>query len=386
METTTRAAEIASWVREHRADFVRLVSDMVRIESPSTDPDSQGPVFEILGTALDEIGCEIERTPGVRTGGRLKAWRRGTDPHEGAQLLIGHVDTVWPKGTLETMPLLVEDGLLRGPGCFDMKAGVAQIVFALRALRELGLEPEVEPLVFLNSDEEIGSPESESAIRDVAGRANRALVLEPALGREGLIKTSRRGTGRFDVTVIGKGAHTGLAPEEGASAILELANVIQQLHGLTDRERGIEVNVGQVTGGVRPNVVAPGATAVVDVRVRTAEDARWVEKRIAELEATTPGTRLVVEGEVARLPMERTPRNTRLWEATLGAAAELGLEIEGGMSGGASDGNFTSEYTATIDGLGPVGDGAHAAHEFIHIERTLERTALLTLVLLLPPT
>jgi len=386
MDTTTRGAEVGAWIRAHEAEFVRLVSDMVLAESPSTDPAAQAAVFDLVAAELEAVVFETERIPGVRTGGQLKAWRRDTDPGEGAQLLIGHVDTVWPTGTLETMPLRMEDGLLRGPGCFDMKAGVAQIAFALRALHELGLSPTVEPVVFLNSDEEIGSPESESAIRELASGAARALVLEPALTPSGLIKTSRRGTGHFDITVIGKSAHTGLAPEEGASAILELASVIQGLHALTDRERGIEVNVGQVKGGVRPNVVAAEASAVVDVRVRTVDDARRVEEKIRRIAATTPGTRVEVEGSVSRLPMEQTPRNRRLWDATLGVAEELGLELEDGMSGGASDGNYTSEYTATLDGLGAVGDGAHAVHEYIDVERTLERAALLALILLLPET
>ncbi len=360
-----------------------LVSDLVRAESPSTDLASQTPVFDRVSADLDAIGFRCERTAGVNTGGHLVAERPGaTGP---TQLLVGHVDTVWPVGTLETMPLEVEDGRLRGPGCFDMKAGVAQMVLALRALDALGLEPQVPPRVFLNSDEEIGSPESEPVVRELAAGANRALVLEPALGLDGRIKTSRRGTGRFEVNVIGKRAHTGLAPEEGASAILELAHVIRELHALTDRPRGVEVNVGQVRGGVRPNVVAPEARAVVDVRVRTAEDARRIEERIAALEAEVPGTRLIVEGAVDRLPMERTPRNARLWEATREVGRTLGLELEEGMSGGASDGNLTSEYTATIDGLGAVGDGAHATHEYIDVGRTVERTALLALLLLLPP-
>ncbi len=386
MDTTTRGAEVAAWIRAHEAEFVRLVSDMVLAESPSTDPAAQAAVFDIVTAELEAVSFETERIPGVRTGGQLRAWRRGADPGEGAQLLIGHVDTVWPTGTLETMPLRVEDGRLRGPGCFDMKAGVAQIALALRALHELGLSPTVEPVVFLNSDEEIGSPESESAIRKLASGAARALVLEPALTPSGLIKTSRRGTGHFEITVIGKSAHTGLAPEEGASAILELASVIQALHALTDRERGIEVNVGQVKGGVRPNVVAAEASAVVDVRVRTVDDARSVEEKIRQIAATTPGTRVEVEGSVSRLPMERTPRNRRLWNATLGVAEELGLELEDGMSGGASDGNYTSEYTATLDGLGAVGDGAHAVHEYIDVKRTLDRAALLAMILLLPTT
>ena len=266
-----RSAAIRTWIAAHEDDFVRLVSDLVRAESPSTDPASQGPVFDLVEAALAPAGFECARTAGTETGGWLTARPAKGEGAAPYQLLVGHVDTVWPIGTLASMPLVVEGGRLRGPGCFDMKAGVAQMVLALRALHALELRPEVVPVVFLNSDEEIGSPESDAAIRDAASGADRALVLEPALAPGGRIKTTRRGTGHFRVRIIGKGAHTGLAPEEGASAIAELAEVIRTLHGLTDRERGVEVNVGQVRGGVRPNVVAPEAHAVVDVRVRTAE-------------------------------------------------------------------------------------------------------------------
>lgn len=372
---------------ERRADGMReLLEALVLAESPSTDPASQEPVFDLLVERLDPLGFEVRRHMGERTGGQIEARPSGGDPGRPVQLVLGHVDTVWPHGTLETMPLVVEDGILRGPGSFDMKGGLAQLVLALQALRVVGEEPELAPVVFVNSDEEIGSPESEGRIRTLAQEARRAIVLEPALGLDGRIKTSRRGTGRFEIRVVGKGAHAGLAPEEGASAIQELSHVIQRLHELTDRERGVEVTVGQVRGGVRPNVVAPEASAVVDVRVRAAEDGAWIEERIHGLTARTPGTRLEIEGAVGRAPLEPTPRNQALWRAVKEAGRELGLELEQGMSGGASDGNLTSEYTATIDGLGCVGDGAHAQHEFVDLDRTVERAALLARVLLLPET
>lgn len=371
---------------ERRADGLReLLEALVLAESPSTDPASQKPVFDLLVDELEPLGFEVRRHPGERTGGQIEA-RPSDGKGRPVQLVIGHVDTVWPHGTLETMPLVVEDGILRGPGSFDMKGGLAQLVVSLQALREVGEEPELAPVVFVNSDEEIGSPESEGRIRTLAREARRAIVLEPALGLDARIKTSRRGTGRFEIRVVGKGAHAGLAPEEGASAIQELSHVIQSLHQLTDRQRGVEVTVGQVRGGVRPNVVAPEASAVVDVRVRAAEDGAWLEEQIHGLTARTPGTRLEIEGEVGRAPLEPTPRNQALWRAVRDAGRELGLALEQGMSGGASDGNVTSEYTATVDGLGCVGDGAHAQHEFVDLDRTVERAALLARVLLLPET
>lgn len=379
-----RARRIRGAVEKSGERYRSLLEALVRIESPSTDPDSQDPAFHLLGSELTALGFEARRLSGSATGGQLYARPRRARAASGGQLLLGHVDTVWPLGTLEEMPVRIQDGKLHGPGSFDMKGGLAQILVSLEVLRELDLEPEVEPVVFINSDEEIGSSESEARIRRLARAVCRTFVLEPALGRDARIKTTRRGTGRFAIRVIGKRAHTGLAPEEGASAIQELSHVIQSLHALTDRHRGVEVNVGQIQGGVRANVVAPEASAVVDVRVRTLEDAHWVTERIRELRAQTPGTRIEIDGSVGRAPLESTPRNRLLWRAAYDAGKALGLELEEGMSGGASDGNITSEYTATLDGLGPVGDGAHALHEFVDLERTLERTALLALLILLP--
>ncbi len=278
-----------------------------------------------------------------------------------------------------------EEDIIRGPGVFDMKSGIVQMVFALEALSELGLEPTVAPTIFLNSDEEIGSPESQGHVERLAQASSRVLVLEPALGPEGLIKTTRRGVGRFDIRVVGRASHSGLAPGEGASAIQEMAHVIQSLHALSDPERGISVNVGTVSGGTAVNVVAPECFAAVDVRVATQADGRWINEVIQGLEPTTPGTRLEIEAVLDRGPMEATPRNRVLWEAVQGCGRRLGLELEGAESGGASDGNTTSFYTATIDGLGAVGDGAHALHEHVRVSKLLERTALLALILMMPP-
>jgi glutamate carboxypeptidase len=266
-----------------------------------------------------------------------------------------------------------------------MKGGLAVAVFALRALHDLGYEPQVTPVLFINSDEEVGSPESRGNVRRLARAACRAFVLEPALGLAGLVKTARKGVGRFDLTITGRPAHAGLEPEAGASAILELAQVIPVLHGLNDPERGITVNVGVIDGGVRPNVVAPKARASVDVRVRTVEDGRRLQERILGLQPTLPGVRMTVEGGIHVPPMERTARNLRLWETARSAGAELGMELDHALAGGGSDGNTTSQYTATLDGLGCVGDGAHAEHEHVEIGPSLDRCALLARLLLAPP-
>lgn len=376
---------ILTHLRGRREDVTRFLTTLVAAESPSTVPRAQGPVLDLLALALEDAGLVVRRLPGRTTGGHLFALPRRRPRGAPFQLLLGHCDTVWPLGTVETMPVRVEGDVVRGPGAFDMKGGLAQMALALRALRDLDLIPSVTPAVFVNSDEEQGSPESTRHLLRLARRADRALVLEPALGPEGKLKTTRKGVGRFVVRVVGRGAHGGLDPEAGASAILELSHVIQELYALADAGRGISVNVGQVEGGLAANVVAAEGRAVVDVRVPALGDAGRMERAIRSLRARTPGTRLEILGGFGRPPMEATPRNRALWEAARLAGASLGLRLEEGPSGGASDGNTTSQVTATLDGLGPVGDGAHAAHEFVRLDSLVERAALLVLLLLLPP-
>jgi glutamate carboxypeptidase len=300
------------------------------------------------------------------------------------QLLLGHCDTVWPVGTLQEMPIEIGSEVMRGPGVYDMKAGLVQMLYALRALRALQLEPPATPVVFVNSDEEIGSHESTLHIRRLARIADRAFVLEPSLGLDGKLKIARKGVGRFTVIVKGKAAHAGLDPEGGVSAILELSHVIQKLFALNDPRKGITVNVGMIDGGLRPNVIAPESRAMVDVRVPTHEDARRIERSIRNLQPVSPQVTLEIDGAIGRLPMEATPRNQALWETAKVLGRTINLDLNAAIAGGASDGNTASQYTATLDGLGAVGDGAHARHEFIYFERMAERAALLVLLLMAP--
>jgi glutamate carboxypeptidase len=371
--------------REEREAMVALLLDLAAMESPSDDPKSQEPVQARIAEELRELGFKPRRIPGKKTGGSLLAVPSPRVRGREAQLMLGHCDTVWAKGTLATMPLVQEGNRIRGPGVFDMKAGLTQMIVALRILQKLDLEPTVTPVILVNSDEEIGSPESGRHIRRLSKRVIRAFVPEPAMGLEGRLKTVRKGWSRFTVTVEGKAAHAGLNPTGGASAILELANQIQALHGMTDLERGITVNVGVVSGGTRSNVIAPDATGEVDVRVLTNKQASEVRDRILGLETTIPGTRVEVLEGGAVPPLEATPRNRALWEAAREAGKELGLQLEDDIAGGGSDGNTTSQYTATLDGLGPVGDGAHAAHEFLFVDKLVERCALLARLILLDP-
>lgn len=370
-------------VRARRGEWISYLSALASLESPTTDPESQQPVQGLLRESLTELGFRVRLLPGRVSGGTLVGIPRDR-PGRGSQLLLGHTDTVWPSGTLRSMPVELEGPVLRGPGVFDMKSGLTSIIIALRVLRDLGLEPALAPVVLLNSDEETGSAESTGHIARLARRASRVYVLEPALGPDGRLKTSRKGVGLFRVSIAGRSAHAGLEPAKGASAIEELSRVIARLHGMADPAAGVSVNVGTVRGGVRPNVVAAAACAEVDVRVTSVEQGRRIEREILGLAAVTPGCRLEVRGSIERPPLEQTGRNTRLWKAARRLGASMGLDLGEGMSGGASDGNTTSMTTATLDGLGGVGDGAHAVHEHVDVDRSLERCALLAGLILLP--
>lgn len=381
---THKSRELLSYLGKRRDDMERMILELAKLESPSSVPESQVEVQAVLTSALKDRGYRVRRIPGKASGGHLLAVPNRRDKGLPIQLLLGHCDTVWPKGTLEEMPAIVRDRKLFGPGVYDMKAGLVQSIFAVQAIQASGLEIDVSPVLFINSDEEIGSRESRKHILRLAKSADRAFVTEPSMGPQGKLKTARKGVGRFEVRVIGKASHAGLAPEQGVSAILELSHVVQELFALNDPDRGTTVNVGTIDGGLRANVVAPESRAEVDVRVATEVDARRVEKAIFGLRATTPGTSLEISGQFGRPPMEKTPRNAILWNLACDAGDELGIEIDEATAGGGSDGNWTSQLTATLDGLGAVGDGAHALTEHISIEHLVERTALLARMLLFP--
>jgi glutamate carboxypeptidase len=379
-----RAAAVMEHLSAQRDEMVEMLLALSRLESPTDVVASQAAVQRQLTDALEELGFGVSHRRGHETGGFLFAKARTRVRGRPAQLLIGHCDTVWPLGTTQSMPVVHEDGIVRGPGTFDMKAGLVQGIFALRALRDLGHEPPLTPVWFINSDEETGSPESQRYVALVARHVDRTFVLEPSLGPAGDLKTARKGVGRYVVTVNGKAAHSGLDPTGGASAIQELSHVIQRLHALTDHERGLTVNVGVIHGGTRANVIAAAAEAVVDVRIMTVADGKWIDGIIRGLEATVPGTSISVSGGVEVPPLERTPRNRALWHAAQGAAERLGIPLGEQISGGGSDGNTTSQFTATLDGLGAVGDGAHARHEHVVAARMPERAALVAELLMTP--
>jgi len=378
------AQQLLAYLQGEQAEMIAFLEALARAESPSTEPSTQAAVQVMLRERLEAVGFVVELIPGEKSGGHLYARPAASRERGPRQLLLGHTDTVWPRGTLADMPVAVEGDRIAGPGVYDMKAGLVQMVFALRALDALGLKPTVAPELFLNSDEEVGSGESTPHIRRLAAEAERVFVLEPSLGTAGKLKTARKGVGYFRIHLQGKAAHAGLAPEEGRSAILALAHVIQQLDALNDPSAGITVNVGTVAGGLRANVVAAGARAEVDVRVPDQAGAERVTAALEKLNVKTPGVTLTVTGAIDRPPLERTARNRALWRLARSLGRQLGVELEEGSAGGGSDGNTASQYAATLDGLGAVGDGAHAAHEFVFIESLAERAALLALLLLSP--
>ena len=378
------AATVLDYVNSQQHVLTNLIEKLVEAESPSAHPETHDGARRILRLALASAGYESRETGGTDKPRHVFARPANRERGRPSQLVLGHYDTVWPVGTVDERPFRIDGNIVHGPGSFDMKGGLAQIVLALMAIRDLVLDTPVSPVVFVNADEEIGSRSSTRYIRLLAQRCDRALVLEPALGDRGDIKTARKGIGRFTITVYGKAAHAGLDPEGGASAILELSHVIQKLFALNDVERGITVNVGTIDGGIQPNVIAPHSTAVVDVRVPTVAAGNEIEYIIHSLQPTTPDVRLHIEGGIGRPSMEPTARNQKLWDRAKLAGEALGIELRQARAGGGSDGNTTSLYTATIDGLGPVGDGAHAVHEHLLIDKTLERTALLILLLTAP--
>lgn len=380
------ASRILDHLDKNRTAMFVLLEKLVLCESPSGDPSAQREVMRLLFDSFVQRRFRPQILSGKGSGGMLLAMPTDRKRHRPHQLILGHSDTVWPIGTLQTMPAKTEGGTFWGPGSYDMKAGLVQGLFAIEALAEAGANAlPVTPVFFINSDEEIGSHDSTRLIVRFARGADRCFVLEPSLGPAGDLKTARKGVGRFWITVRGVAAHAGLDPGKGASAILELSHIIQKLFALNDPDKGITVNVGTIDGGLSPNMVAPESKAAVDVRVPTREDADRIERTIHALEAETPGTEVTVEGSVRRPPMERTPGNVRLWQLAQRGAEELGIEIDQAAAGGGSDGNTTSLFTPTLDGLGAVGAGAHAETEHLILDKMVERSALLARLLSYPP-
>ncbi len=363
--------------RRKEPALIHLIRKLVQAESPSDCKAAVDACVEIVAARAKGLGGRVKLHKQRGYGDVLEA-RFGPKSKSGAAgrtLLLGHLDTVWPVGTLKTMPCKLSEGRLWGPGTLDMKAGVAMALTAIEMLNEADLL-ERELVLLLNSEEEVGSPVSRPLTERLAAECAQVYVLEPAQGQA--YKTARKGTGSWRIEIEGVAAHAGVDFEKGASAIRELARVVETVSGWTDLKRGLTVNVGVVGGGSKTNVVAAEAWAEVDVRIARKADGARMERRFAGLKAADKRCTLTVTGGINRPPMERKRGGVKLYRQARELAAELGFELEEAATGGASDGNFTAALgIATLDGMGAVGEGAHAWHESIVVEHLAPRTALL---------
>lgn len=359
------------------AEAVRLIA----YESPSSEKQALRALGEHLAMRLSELGGTVKRVDDGGGAFHVQARFSGPEDRQPA-LLLGHFDTVWPQGSLGKMPVREVDGRLFGPGVYDMKASLVMIAAVVEVLGRLKRELPRPLLVFLNSDEEIGSPSSRRSIEALAGQSEYVLVLEPPLPDGGL-KTARKGVGRFTIEVEGKAAHAGVAPEEGCSAIVELARQVLHATELNDARVGTTVSVGLIRGGTAANVVPADAAAEVDVRAASMAAASEVEVALRSFTALTAGTKVNVRGGFVRPPMERTAAIAALFARAREIAARLGLVLTEGSTGGGSDGNFTAALgIPTLDGLGVHGGGAHAENEHIIVDSLPQRAALLASLLL----
>lgn len=373
--TSLNPAALLDYCNQHQAEMLDLLRRMVELESPS---DNKAAIDELgmhLKQQFEAAGGKADLIPQPEAGNHLKAEFPGTSGKP--VLLLGHVDTVWPLGTLEKMPFRVEGGRVLGPGVYDMKAGIVMMLFALRALHASGAQHRP-VIVLLDTDEEVGSRTGRPVVEATAKACEAVLVLEPSQTIHGHLKTARKGVGDFTIHVRGRAAHAGVDFEKGHSAIVELARQLLEVTRFTDLARGITVNPGVIHGGTRSNVIAAEATAVVDVRIARLADGPELEKKFASLRPFDPGCTIEISGGINRPPMERAAGTVRLFEIAKQQAAALGMSIDEASTGGGSDGNFTSALgIPTLDGLGAVGEGAHAVHESILLSELPRRTALL---------
>ena len=360
---------------ETRSDWIRTtLQEFVLQESPSEDRMAVNAAMAIAGRHARNLGGRVKLHKQKDFGDVLELRFGPRSSSRKSLLLLGHLDTVWPIGTLAGMPWREEKGRYWGPGVLDMKAGVVMALAAISALRELKLARPV--TLLLNSEEEVGSPVSRGITERLALESEAVFVLEPAQGLA--YKTARKGVGFYNVHVTGVGAHSGVDFERGHSAVLELAKLVQTMSNFTNLERQLTVNCGVVAGGTRSNVVASQGHAEVDVRIAKASDAAYVEKLFRGLKVSDPHCKLEITGGINRPPMERKAGTIALFKKARKLASELGFELDEASTGGGSDGNLTAALgVPTLDGMGAVGEGAHAAHEHVVIEHLVPRTALL---------
>jgi len=365
---------LANHIEAQRPWMINLLQSLVEQESPSDDPASINLASALVAQAATTFGGIAKIHKQKQFGDILELRFGPSRSRREPLLLLGHLDTVWPLGTLQTMPFREADGRLWGPGVLDMKAGVVMALAALSTLHTLNFARPV--TLLLNSDEEIGSPVSRAITERIAQRSSAVFVLEPAQGLA--YKTARKGVGQYNLQVTGVAAHSGVDFEAGHSAILEMAKLVQTVSNFTDLRKKRTVNCGVLHGGTRSNVVAAEAHAEIDVRIAKASDAARVDKLFRTLKVSDPACQLEITGGINRPPMERTPGTVALFKRARKLAAELGFPLDEAATGGGSDGNFTAALgVPTLDGMGAVGEGAHAVHEHIVAEHLVPRTALL---------
>lgn len=360
--------------------MLATLRECVEIESPSSDKSAVNRLVAYLAERFTAAGGGVSLHSSADFGDHLQADFRfpGGTPPGGRLLVLGHTDTVWPVGTLQPMPFRIAGKRAQGPGIFDMKAGIVEALYAIEALREAGTKMRKQVTVLLVSDEEVGSGSSRAITEKLASQCDAVLVVEPAAGPKGALKTARKGCGCYRIEVQGKAAHAGLDFTSGVNAIVELARQLTRISHFTRLKRGITVNVGTIAGGTRENVVPAEARAEVNVRVARLADRAYLEKQFGSLKPFDPKTRLQVKGGIDRPPLERTAAVAALFEHARRLARPLGINLTETSVGGGSDGNFTAALgIPTLDGLGAVGDGAHAAHEHILVDELPKRTALL---------
>lgn len=361
--------------RRKESALLKKLQQLVTLESPSEDKAAVDRCITQVESWAKTLGGKVKRHKQKKFGDLLEV---KFGPSKGKPvLLLGHLDTVWPIGTLKKMPYKLQNGRVAGPGVLDMKAGVVMALTALELLQEAKLLNR--PIVLLlTSEEEIGSPVSRAITEKIAAECESVFVLEPAQGLEGAYKTARKGVGNFRLSVEGVAAHSGVDFSKGHSAILEIARLIQQIGEFSDAKTGITVNPGVIGGGSRSNVVAAEAWVEVDVRIARMSDASKIEKKFQKLKAADKGCKLTMEGGLNRPPMERKPGTVKLFRQATKLAADLGVSLDEASTGGGSDGNFTAALgIPTLDGMGAVGEGAHATHESLLVEHLAPRTALL---------
>jgi glutamate carboxypeptidase len=368
-----------AYLRGREREMVRLLGEFVTCESFSTDKKAVDVFGAMVAREWKRRGADVRILTNKERGNSLRLQLRTTEGRASGQILvIGHLDTVYPMGTIAKTSFRVSGGRAFGPGTFDMKGGIVLALFAVDALRALRV-PVQKNLVFLwTSDEEIGSEASRATIEAEARKSDAVLVLEPSFGPEGRLKTQRKGVGGVDLMVTGKSAHAGIDPEKGVNAVHELALQIERLMKLNDRERGITVQTTVVEGGTVSNVVPETARAEVDIRFTRLADGAKLERKIHGLKPVLKGARLAIAGGVNRPPLERSPAVAALFAKAQALAAEMGLKLGEAATGGGSDGNFTAAIgVPTLDGLGCVGDGAHSPNEHVVIRALPERAAVI---------